>query len=714
MSIDVVGSENNENTPFGPEGKPWIETLSEVARLHGCVSPPVGRPGKHYEVPLNKGVGEFQVPSTGLTPAQRATALDDIREHRQEREKNFLGFQANQDFPHLKGLEEYLQCQFNNLGDPFVEGSFTLNTKWLERSVLDYFASLWNARWPHDPRDPESYWGYVLSMGSTEGNLYGLWNAREYLSGGALLADPEAEERAKKASEKDSLLHRVQHRLTYSQPQINGSYEGDLEEGTDPRSNAYRPLVFYSDETHYSIQKAVRALKLKTFTEVGRRFYPAECPLAGALTWPDAVPSLHGKEGPGIVDIDALAQLVDFFAKKGYPILVFLNYGTTFKGGYDDVQAVGEALIPILKKHGLYEREVRPQWSRHSETRHGFWIHVDGALGAAYMPFVEMAKNAGRFPETEPVPLFDFRLPFVHSIVMSGHKWIGAPWPCGIYMTKTKLQLKPPSRPEYVGTPDTTFAGSRNGFSSLLLWNFIAMGSYDRQIDLVVRSEELAAYLHFRLIELQRKLAKPLWVERSPYALTVRFKAPTKDIQARFSLASETLFVNDRRREYSHLFLMPHVTREQLDALLADLGVPGAFPEQEGLPRKVDNDGLEIELAALVRERLKLLRDVIGSDVWIDSKSATVHFRSPSRRIVERFSLDVEIAYVEGRRYRVSRINNISALAEEVLEDLLRDLGSPGAFGDEEAEEEPGFVEEAVSKKTKGFLHFAHSGLGFK
>ena len=53
----------------------------------------------------------------------------------------------------------------------------------MEHNVLDYFASLWNAKWPHDPSDPESYWGYVLTMGSTEGNMHAMWSARDYLSG---------------------------------------------------------------------------------------------------------------------------------------------------------------------------------------------------------------------------------------------------------------------------------------------------------------------------------------------------------------------------------------------------------------------------------------------------------------------------------------------------------------------------------------------------
>lgn len=563
MSLE---NKDREKTPFGPGGKPWTETLAEAARSNGkiLISPPVGPPGEQYVCPENTEIHDFQVPSTGLSDEQRIAALANIKKHHQEREKFFLGFQANQDFPHLVGLEEYLQCQLNNLGDPFHEGSFGLNSKWLERSVLDYYASLWNARWPHNPHDPESYWGYVLSMGSTEGNLYGLWNAREYLSGGALLVDTEAENKAREASLQDDRPQIVRQQATYRRPV----------RGANP--NAYRPIVFYSQDTHYSIRKAVRVLKILTFHEVGEQFYPNQNPLNPGQPWPEDVPSVHGQEGPGSIDTDALATLVEFFAQEGYPILVFFNYGTTFKGAYDDVEAAGRKLLPIFDQHGLLEREVLPEGAEHADTRNGFWFHVDGALGAAYMPFVEMAHNAGKLPGRGPN--FDFRVPFVHSIVMSGHKWIGAPWPCGVYMTKTKLQIDPPSKPEYVKAPDTTFAGSRNGFSSLLLWNFIALNSYDMQINRIVEAEGLAAEVYKRLHDLQAKLGKPLWVERTwPCTLAVRFRAPSEEIRAKYSLSSETLYVNGQRREYCHLFLMPHVSRGHLDSLIQDLEMSGAF-----------------------------------------------------------------------------------------------------------------------------------------
>ena len=70
--------------------------------------------------------------------------------------------------------------------------------------------------------------------------------------------------------------------------------------------------------------------------------------------WPLAVPCTGDDSGPGTVDIEALTKVVDFFSVKGHPIIVIFSYGTTSKGAYDDVKAAGEALVPILKKNGMY------------------------------------------------------------------------------------------------------------------------------------------------------------------------------------------------------------------------------------------------------------------------------------------------------------------------------------------------------------------------
>ena len=89
----------------------------------------------------------------------------------------------------------------------------------METAVLDYFARLWNARLPHNPNDPESYWGYILTMGSTEGNMYGHWTARDYLSGRKLVID------------KDITRKPV---FKYLMPRLK-----------EENPNAYRPVAFF-------------------------------------------------------------------------------------------------------------------------------------------------------------------------------------------------------------------------------------------------------------------------------------------------------------------------------------------------------------------------------------------------------------------------------------------------------------------------------------
>jgi histidine decarboxylase len=66
------------------------------------------------------------------------------------------------------------------------------------------------------------------------------------------------------------------------------------------------------------------------------------------------------------------------------------------------------------------------------------WFHIDGALGAGYMPYAEMLyKKENKEWKYD----YDFRLKEVCSIVISGHKWMGTPWPTGIYVMRKSLMV---------------------------------------------------------------------------------------------------------------------------------------------------------------------------------------------------------------------------------------------------------------------------------
>ncbi len=81
-----------------------------------------------------------------------------------------IGYPVNQDFDYSP-LVPFLDYSINNVGDPFYPSNFWGNTHEIEREVIDIFAGLMRLA-------PEDAWGYVTS-GGTEGNMYGLYLARE-------------------------------------------------------------------------------------------------------------------------------------------------------------------------------------------------------------------------------------------------------------------------------------------------------------------------------------------------------------------------------------------------------------------------------------------------------------------------------------------------------------------------------------------------------
>lgn len=84
----------------------------------------------------------------------------------------------------LSPLYRFLEFPINNIGDPFSPtGYFRLNTHDVERDVIRWFAEILNAdKLRHDG---DSVWGYV-TCGGTEGNMYGLYLARELLPDGVV------------------------------------------------------------------------------------------------------------------------------------------------------------------------------------------------------------------------------------------------------------------------------------------------------------------------------------------------------------------------------------------------------------------------------------------------------------------------------------------------------------------------------------------------
>ena len=81
-----------------------------------------------------------------------------------------IGYPGNQKID-FSPLLPFLDYSVNNLGDPFHASNYRANTHEFEREVIAYFARLFGL-----PQGEA--WGYVTS-GGTEGNMYGLYLARE-------------------------------------------------------------------------------------------------------------------------------------------------------------------------------------------------------------------------------------------------------------------------------------------------------------------------------------------------------------------------------------------------------------------------------------------------------------------------------------------------------------------------------------------------------
>ncbi|HSJ03531.1 MAG TPA: histidine decarboxylase, partial [Verrucomicrobium sp.] len=104
-----------------------------------------------------------------LSPQDRQR-LDALHERLSALRPRNIGYPCNQDFDYQE-LFRFLAFSINNVGDPFGSTNYRLNTQDFEREVVEEFA-----RMTHAPEG--GWWGYVTA-GGTEGNMYGLYVARE-------------------------------------------------------------------------------------------------------------------------------------------------------------------------------------------------------------------------------------------------------------------------------------------------------------------------------------------------------------------------------------------------------------------------------------------------------------------------------------------------------------------------------------------------------
>lgn len=206
------------------------------------------------------------------------------------------------------------------------------------------------------------------------------------------------------------------------------------------------------------------------------------------------------------------------------PVICLANFGTTMTEAKDDVSKIKS----ILKKLAI----------------HDHYIHVDGALAGSFGSFIE------------PKIPFDFK-DGADSLSISGHKFIGSPIPCGVIVSKKSNTDRISKGISYIGSLDTTITGSRNGHSPLFMWYAIQKLGIDGMRARYQHSLEVAEYCEKRILD----LGIQAW--RNPQAITVVFPKVSKEVKAKWQLATES--------DYSHVICMPNVTKQQIDEFITDL-----------------------------------------------------------------------------------------------------------------------------------------------
>jgi histidine decarboxylase len=233
----------------------------------------------------------------------------------------------------------------------------------------------------------------------------------------------------------------------------------------------------------------------------------------------------------GEMDYDDLKDTVQL--NRHRPAIILANIGTTMTEARDDIPQIKTILRSCALK--------------------SYYIHCDAALAGVYLPLIQ-EQVTFTFPSG------------ADSIAVSGHKFIGAPIPCGVVVVKKSYKNRIGRSIPYIGNLDTTIPGSRNAITRLFLWYGLQQLGKNGLKERAHSCLQLADWLQQQLMAIGIKA----W--RNDKALTVVFPQPSQRICNKWQLASEV--------GISHVICMPGITQQQLQLFLNDMqewvNCPGA------------------------------------------------------------------------------------------------------------------------------------------
>lgn len=285
----------------------------------------------------------------------------------------------------------------------------------------------------------------------------------------------------------------------------NGSTEGIMYGISQGRNRYEDAVLIFTEQSHYCLLKIAKLLRLPY------RLVPSR--------------------SDGTLNLEALESII--IELDGRPFIINITVGTTFHGAIEYPQLV----LELLEKLHLNE----------------FHIHVDAAL---YGPMHCWIPEA---------PLFDFRLP-IHTLSFSGHKFLGAPIPCGIVLGFRNRVVPFGGSAEYVNSMDTTLSSSRDGLSSILLWLVIQQIGAKGLTELANESLDAAFLLALRLEELG------ISAYCHEHSCIVVLPKPNKFLQMRWHLAT--------LGNFAHIITVPGVTTEMTEQFIEEFLESRSVPQE--------------------------------------------------------------------------------------------------------------------------------------
>ena len=224
----------------------------------------------------------------------------------------------------------------------------------------------------------------------------------------------------------------------------------------------------------------------------------------------------------GELDYDDLRESMRI--NRDSPALIVANIGTTMKGAVDNLDRIHEIAKDLLMPR--------------------YYVHADAALSGMILPFVDDPQPFG----------FDSG---IDSIAISGHKMIGSPVPCGVLVTKKEYSAQVGRAIEYVGVLDTTILGSRSAISPMIIWYALTKHGREGFKRVVAKSLDTAAYA------VRQFKANDIHAWRAKNSVTVVIPRPSPAVVFEWQLAP--------LEDIAHIITMPHVKRETVDSVIADI-----------------------------------------------------------------------------------------------------------------------------------------------